>query len=93
MKCPHCEAENSDQSKFCGECGSRLFPQGEVLFTKTMTLETGYKVLSKGKIFAGKYAISGEIGRAGWGSFIRPRISSLLSPTMPWWTGLSTTSS
>jgi hypothetical protein len=67
MKCPHCEAENSDQSKFCGEYGSRLFPQGEVLFTKTMTLETGYKVLSKGKIFAGKYAISGEIGRGGMG--------------------------
>jgi len=32
-----------------------------------MTLETGYKVLSKGKIFAGKYAISGEIGRGGMG--------------------------
>jgi serine/threonine protein kinase len=67
MKCPHCEAENSDQSKFCGECGSRLLPPGEVLFTKTMTLETGYKVLGEGKIFAGKYAIIGEIGRAGMG--------------------------
>jgi len=66
-KCPQCQAENPDQSKFCADCGSRLFPPGEVLFAKTMTLETGYKVLSKGKIFADKYAISGEIGRGGMG--------------------------
>jgi serine/threonine protein kinase len=66
-KCPQCQAENLDQSKFCAECGSRLSIAGEVLFTKTMTLETGYKVLSKGKIFAGKYAIIGEIGRGGMG--------------------------
>jgi len=66
-KCPQCQAENSEQSKFCAECGSRLGIGGEVLFTKTMTLETGYKVLSKGKVFAGKYEISGEIGRGGMG--------------------------
>jgi eukaryotic-like serine/threonine-protein kinase len=66
-KCPRCQAENLDQSKFCAECGSRLLLGGEVLFTKTMTLETGYKVLSKGKVFAGKYEIIGEIGRGGIG--------------------------
>ncbi len=32
-----------------------MSPNSEVMFTKTMTLETGYKVLSKGKIFADKY--------------------------------------
>jgi len=66
-KCPLCQAENADQSKFCAECGSRLALGGEALFTKTMTLETGYKVLSKGQIFADKYSIIGEIGRGGMG--------------------------
>ena len=67
MKCPRCQAENLDQSKFCAECGSRIFPSGEAFFSKTKTLEIGYRVLSKGKIFAGKYAIIGEIGRGGMG--------------------------
>ena len=67
-KCPQCQAENADQSKFCGECGSRLFPPGEVVFGQTMTLGTAYKVLTKGKICAEKYAISGEIGRGRDGS-------------------------
>jgi len=66
-KCPQCQAENADQSKFCAECGSRLGIGGEVLFSQTMTLGTSYKVLTKGKIFADKYAISGEIGRGGMG--------------------------
>jgi hypothetical protein len=65
--CPHCLAENPDQSKFCAECGSKLGLGGEARFAKTMTLETGYKVLSKGKVFAGKYTIRGEIGRGGMG--------------------------
>jgi eukaryotic-like serine/threonine-protein kinase len=66
-KCSHCQAENSDQSKFCAECGSRLGLDGAARFAKTMTLETGYKVLSEGKTFAGKYSIVGEIGRGGMG--------------------------
>ncbi len=66
-KCPQCQAENADQSKFCAECGSRLGLGSEVRFVKTMTLETGYRVLTKGKVFAGKYAIIGEIGRGGMG--------------------------
>ncbi|OGD18191.1 MAG: hypothetical protein A2W03_00470 [Candidatus Aminicenantes bacterium RBG_16_63_16] len=33
----------------------------------TRTLETGYKVLAEGKIFAGKYEIVGEIGQGGMG--------------------------
>jgi serine/threonine protein kinase len=67
MKCPKCHTENPDHSKFCGDCGSKLFPSPEVIFSKTMTVETPIKVLSTGKIFADKYAIFGEIGRGGMG--------------------------
>jgi serine/threonine protein kinase len=63
-RCPHCQAENADESKFCAECGTRIHG-GEVLFSKTMTLETGTRVLGEGKIFADKYAIIGEIGQGG----------------------------
>jgi hypothetical protein len=27
MRCPHCESDNLDGSKFCIECGSRLRPR------------------------------------------------------------------
>lgn len=66
-KCPQCQSENPESSRFCAECGSRLSRGGKVIFSKTMTLQTPYKVLDKGKIFADKYSIMGEIGRGGMG--------------------------
>jgi len=71
IRCPKCQAESVDNSKFCAECGSRLGLGGDVGFTKTMTLATGIRILGEGKIFADKYAMVGEIGRGGMGIVYR----------------------
>ncbi len=44
-----------------------MSPNPEIEFVKTLTLKTGFKFPDKGQIFAGKYAITGEIGRGGMG--------------------------
>lgn len=67
MKCPKCQFDNTSDSKFCKECGTQLYRREEIPFSKTITLETPFKVLDKGSIFAGKYKIIGEIGRGGMG--------------------------
>ena len=67
MKCPNCQLDNASDSKFCKECGTQLHLGKEILFSKTITLETAFKVLDKGSVFAGKYKIIGEIGRGGMG--------------------------
>src|SRR5512139_642158 len=66
-RCPQCQAENPDQSKFCAECGSRLSGAGEIGPGPTMTVGVGVTFLGKGQTFAGKYTVLGEIGRGGMG--------------------------
>jgi len=71
MKCPKCQLDNTQDSRFCKECGNQLHFGKEVLFSKTITLETPFKVLDKGSIFAGKYKIIEEIGRGGMGVVLK----------------------
>ncbi len=66
-KCPQCLSDNPDQSKFCAECGTKLSSLEGAQFTRTLTLNTALKGLTKGKAFAGKYMILDEIGRGGMG--------------------------
>ena len=67
MKCPKCQLDNASDSKFCKECGTQLHFGAEIPAFKTITLETPFRVLDNGSIFAGKYKIIGEIGRGGMG--------------------------
>jgi len=67
IKCPECQAENSDTQKFCGECAAPLPLAEDIAFSQTKTLHTPGKDLIKESIFAGRYKIIEELGRGGMG--------------------------
>ena len=67
MKCPRCDSENSDVSRFCGNCASPLRPAGPDAPSLTKTLETPVQVVKPGTFIAGKYKIVEELGHGGMG--------------------------
>lgn len=69
MKCPRCKSTNQSDSKFCRECAEPLL---EVLsVTQTQTLDSAWKDLSAGSVFARKYQIVEELGKGGMGRVYR----------------------
>jgi len=71
MRCPSCQAEVSEDSRFCSKCGSavHVVAEGQASFTKTMT--TPRPGLVTGSLLAGKYRIQDEIGHGGMGIVYR----------------------
>jgi len=65
MKCPKCNTENPDTSRFCADCGTQLLPSKEIPVTET--LETPKEELTTGSIFAGRYQIIEDLGKGGMG--------------------------
>jgi serine/threonine protein kinase/Tfp pilus assembly protein PilF len=70
-KCPKCRFDNTADSKFCKECGTRLIQAENHPAFKTLTLETPAEGLSRGTLFAGRYEIIEELGTGGMGSVYR----------------------
>jgi non-specific serine/threonine protein kinase len=65
IRCPKCQLDNTSDSKFCRECGSRLpFPQ-DVAFKETT--EVLMDESPAGKIFAEKYRLVQQLGKGGMG--------------------------
>jgi serine/threonine protein kinase len=68
--CPECNFDNTSDSKFCKECGTPLSPS-EKIPSRTETLETPIKELTRGATFAGRYEIIEELGQGGMGKVYR----------------------
>lgn len=68
MKCPKCDFDNPEDSRFCSRCGTQITPSEDIQFAPTKTLETPLKELSRGTTLAGRYEVIEELGKGGMGS-------------------------
>jgi len=65
LKCPRCQHENPDGTRYCGKCGGPLKPAENISLTKTLI--TPGNSLQKGSTVGGRYTIIEELGRGGMG--------------------------
>ena len=65
VKCPKCQAENPDDTFYCGKCAAPLKHSADISVTKT--LETLVEQLIAGSTFANRYKIIEELGKGGMG--------------------------
>ena len=67
MKCPSCDFENPDNTRFCGNCATPLQPTTEKPNIGTVTFPSYVADLAPGRTFGGRYQIIEEIGAGGMG--------------------------
>jgi len=66
MKCPKCNFENPDNTRFCGNCAASLTSEIEVS-PPTKTLQVSINQMVQGSVFAEKYKILERLGVGGMG--------------------------
>ena len=67
VKCFQCQADISEDSRFCSKCGTPVHASQEELATLTKTLVTPSRGITLGSLLAGKFRILEEIGHGGMG--------------------------
>ncbi len=66
MKCPQCQYQNPDDTRFCGNCGRALVGTSGSSIAFTQTLQPP-RELERGTTLAGRFEIIEELGRGGMG--------------------------
>ena len=67
IKCPKCQAEILDNSRFCSKCGTPIHPSEEIFISQTRTILKPMEELRAGTALANKYKIIEILGRGGMG--------------------------
>jgi eukaryotic-like serine/threonine-protein kinase len=67
MKCPQCQTDISDDSRFCSKCGTPVQAAERIAFSQTRTILRPMEELTPETLLAGKYRILKVIGRGGMG--------------------------
>ncbi|NIO49192.1 MAG: protein kinase [Candidatus Aminicenantes bacterium] len=67
MKCPQCDLENPNDSRFCSRCGTKITPSGKITLSKE-SVQSSTKEFKIGSTFAGRYMIIEDLGKGGMGS-------------------------
>jgi serine/threonine protein kinase/Tfp pilus assembly protein PilF len=71
MKCPRCQTDNPDTSRFCGNCAAPLIGDAGTPPFVTATMETEDEGLARGTVFADRYEIIDKLGAGGMGRVYR----------------------
>jgi serine/threonine protein kinase/Tfp pilus assembly protein PilF len=71
MKCPRCSSDNTKTSRFCSECGTRLFSADESSLHRTMTLQTPGEEVNRWSVLGKRYEVIEELGKGGMGRVYR----------------------
>jgi tRNA A-37 threonylcarbamoyl transferase component Bud32 len=68
MKCPRCQNDNPEGTRYCGRCGRELPGTGDTAASGTATFQTPSRGLERGTTFARRFEIIEEIGKGGMGT-------------------------
>jgi len=68
MKCPGCQNDNPEGTRFCGRCGRELAAGGDTVAVGTATFQTPSRGLDRGTTFARRFEIIEQIGKGGMGT-------------------------
>lgn len=64
-------SDNLDTSRFCADCGTRLFPGDDFSVSQTENIEALRGELTRGTTLADRYEIIEELGKGGMGRVCR----------------------
>ena len=67
MKCPKCQTDMGDDSRFCSKCGTPIHPGDKSFFSQTRTILRPIEELQHGTVLAEKYKIDKVVGKGGMG--------------------------